>query len=447
LNDIRMYKSRFGLILALAGYLLSASSALSAGNWGHWRGPLGNGVAPAASPPTTWSATENVKWKVAIPGAGSGSPVVWDDRVFVVTAVPTQNSQPQESDAQSSGLETANKKQRRLPELEFKVLCFDRETGAEKWNSTAIVATPHEGTHQTNGYASASPCTDGQHVYASFGSRGIYCYTNDGQLVWKRDDLGQMTVRFGFGEGSSPTLADDKLIVPWDHQGQSFVIALDKLTGATVWKQDRDEPSCWGTPLIVEHGDRQQVVLQGENFVRSYDLQTGEELWRCGGQTFRPVASPVAIDDLVIVGSGFRGAFMGAFHLDGSGDIEGTPQVEWIIDRDTPDIASPLLTSGRVYFHKGKSGILSCVDAKTGKPYFASQRIAGINTTYASPVAAGGYIFLTGRSGTVVVIRDAEELEIVATNSLGEGIDATPAAVDNQLFIRGAKHLFCIQTP
>lgn len=158
----------------------------------------------------------------------------------------------------------------------------------------------------------------------------------------------------------------------------------------------------------------------------------------------RPCASAVAIDDLVIVGSGHRGAFMGAFRLDGEGDIEGTDKVVWSINRDTMDIASPLLSNGRLYFHKQKTGILSCVDAKTGKPHFSASRINGIRSTYASPVAAGGHIYLTGRSGTMVVIKDAESLEIVATNSVGEGVDATPAPVDDQLFIRGEKHLFCI---
>ncbi len=432
-----MYRA---ILSALCSLTLLVSMC-TADNWGHWRGQDGNGTSADANPPTTWSETENIKWKVAIPGTGSGSPVIWDDQVFVVTAVPIEGAEPAKADSQ---LEQATTENKPLPKLAFKLLCFDRETGQQKWDATATVATPHEGTHQTNGFASASPCTDGQHVYAHFGSRGIYCYTMDGDLVWKRDDLGEMNIRFGFGEGSSPTIADDKIIVPFDHQGPSYLLALNKLTGETIWKTDRDEPSCWGTPLIVDHNGQKQVVMQGQNFARSYDLETGNELWRCGGQTFRPVASPVAEEDLVFVGSGFRGAYLGAFHLDGSGDIEGTKSVEWTVDRDTPDIASPVLSNGRIYFHKGKSGILSCLDAKTGKPHFASERIPGINETYASPVAAGGHVYLTGRRGTTVVIRDADELNIVSTNSVGEGVDATPAPVGKQLFIRGQNHLFCI---
>ncbi len=253
-----------------------------------------------------------------------------------------------------------------------------------------------------------------------------------------------MNIRFGFGEGSSPTIAEDKMLIPWDHQGDSYIMALNKQTGETIWKTPRDEPSCWGTPLVVQYGSSKQVVMQGQNFARSYDLETGKELWKCAGQTFRPVATPVAEDGLVIVGSGFRRAFMGAFRLDGTGDIEGTKSVAWTIDRDTPDIGSPALSDGRLYFYKGKSGILSCIDAKTGKPHFSAKRVDGVRETYASPVVAGGHVYLTDRDGTIVVIKDAEELTIVATNSLGEGVDATPAPAGDQLFVRGAKHLFCI---
>src|SRR5262249_6819738 len=161
----------------------------------------------------------------------------------------------------------------------------------------------------------------------------------------------------------------------------------------------------------------------------------GKELWHCAGQTFRPIASPVALGDMVIVGSGFQGAFMGAFKLDGTGDIEKTDKVVWTIKRDGPDVASPLLSSGRLYFYKGKTGQLSCADAATGKPHSFARRISGMNNTYASPVAAGGHVYLTSREGTTVVIKDADEFNIVATNTLDETIGATPAPVDNELFI------------
>lgn len=444
----------FRTLLLLSLILFSLSSSLAWGdNWAHWRGPDGNCVAPTASPPTEWSASEGVKWKVAIPGRGSGSPIVWEDQVFVVSAVPTGDAEPA-----ASAPERGRPPRRGGPggrgrrgggpapqESDFKLFCFDRATGDLKWERTAVTATPHEGTHGTNGFASASPCTDGQHVYAHFGSRGIFCYTMDGTKVWERTDLGNMRARNGFGEGSSPTLAGDLLIVPWDHEGPSSIMALNKTTGKTVWLTPRDEPTCWATPLIVEHDGQQQIIMNGQNYARAYELSTGKELWRCGGQTDRPAASAVAEDGLVFIGSGYRGNFLGAFRLGGKGDIAGTDQVAWTIDRDTPDIASPLLVSGRLYFLKEKSGILTCVDAQSGKVLIPTSRISGLDgVVYASPVAAGGHIYLSDRNGTTVVIKEADTLEIVATNSIGETIDATPAPVDDELFIRGEKHLYCI---
>lgn len=456
--------ARFGRLcaglLALASVLVMHRDAARADNWAHWRGPTGNGVAPNATPPLTWSRTENVKWKTVIPGRGSGSPVIWEDRVFVATAVPTDDDTGPGTVAvdtkpsrppRGGGSRGRGAGQRRgggsganeLPKLAFMLFCIDRETGAVLWRQVATVATPHQGTHPTHGFASASPCTDGNHVYAHFGSRGLYCFTMDGKLAWKRY-FGKMDTRNSFGEGSSPTLEGDKILVPWDHEGPSSLYALDKESGEVIWRAPRDEPTCWATPLVVEHEGAKQVIMNGQTCARAYSLETGEELWRCAGQTERPVASPVVADGLVIIGSGFRGWFLGAFHLDGRGDLENTKHVAWTLDRNTPDIASPLLSDGRVYFHRGKTGLLSCVDAATGAPYYFGTRLPGLARTYASPIAAGGHVYLTGRSGTTVVIKDDERLEVVATNEMGETIDATPAPVDNELFIRGENHLYCV---
>ena len=415
--------STIGLILL---WLVSVSCSLHAGQWGHWRGD-GNGVSEDAKPPVAWSEQSNLKWKVAIPGSGSGSPVIWKDQVFVVSGVPVESGQ--------------------RGTLAFTLFCFNRENGALLWKRVAVAAAPHESTHSTNNFAPASPCTDGNHVYAHFGSRGLYCYTLDGKEVWSRDDFGKMQARNQFGEGSSPTLSGNTLLVPWDHEGPSALYALNKLTGETIWKVDRDEPTCWATPLVVDVEGKKQVVMNGQTCARSYDFATGEELWRCGGQTQRPVASAVAADGLVYVGSGFRGSFLAAFRPSGKGDIEGTEHVVWSVDRDTPDIPSPLLSGSRLYFFKAKSGILSCFDAKTGTPHYAAVRIPDLTgAIYASPVAANGHVYLTDRNGTTVVIRDSEKFEVVSVNSVGETVDATPAPVDEELFIRGEKHLFCFSS-
>jgi len=416
------------LIAVTAAALLGMchAAATEADQWGHWRGPSGTGASSTATPPTSFGPDRNCAWKQRIPGRGSSSPVIWGNAVFVTTAVPVAPGSR---------------------ELDFRVFCFDRATGEKRWERSAIRATPHEGTHSTNGYASASPCTDGRHVYAHFGSRGLFCFTMAGEPVWNRD-FGDMQTRNEFGEGSSPTLAGDRIIVPWDHEGPSRLICLDALTGATLWDVPRDEPTCWATPLVVKLADgAEQVVMNGQTAARSYDLATGRELWRCGGQTTRPAASAVAADGLVFIGSGFRGAFLGCFDLTGSGDIAGTPHVHWTVSRDTPDIASPLLHAGRLWYYKEKTGLLTCVEAATGRPHYERQRIPSVSRTYASPVAAGGHVYLTDRSGAITVIKDGPELTVVATNDMGEGVDATPAPVGKQLFIRGEQTLFCVGAP
>ena len=419
--------SPLGLFSKIA---LLVPSLLFAENWSHWRGPTGNGSSDSAHPPIEWNATKNVKWKTPIPGQGSGSPVVWEDRVFIVSAVGKEGAR---------GFDGQN-----FSELAFNIYCFDRESGKVRWKRTATTATPHEGTHSTNGFASASPCTDGKHLYAHFGSRGLYCYTMEGELVWKRDDLGKMETRRGFGEGSSPTLEGNKILVPWDHEGPSALFALNKLTGKTIWKTDRDEPSAWSTPHVVEYDGKKQVILNGENCIRGYDLESGKELWRYNGDSSRPVATAVSVDGVTIVGGGRRTKFFGAFHLDGKGDLKGTKHLAWSWEKNIPDIASPLLSGKRLYFHNKKSAQLSCVEPLSGKAHYTAGKIPGLSTLYASPIAAGGHVYITGRSGTTVVIKDSEKLEIVATNSLEEGVDTTPAAVGNELFIRSEKHLFCL---
>jgi outer membrane protein assembly factor BamB len=395
--------------------------AMARADWPHWRGDGGNGVSLTAKPPVTFGPDRNLRWKAEVPGRGSSSAVVMGERVFVTTAVPAEGE---------PGV------------FDFRLLCLDRETGREAWSRSCVKAVPHEGTHETNGFASASPCTDGDRVYAHFGSRGLHCFSVAGEHLWSRD-FGDMTVRHGFGEGSSPTLAGDTIIVPWDHEGPSMLFAVDKLTGKTVWETPREEPTCWATPLVVADADgTTQVVMNGQNAARGYDLATGRELWRCGGQTQRPCASAVAAGGRAFVGSGFRGAFFGAFDLVGRGDLAGGVHVLWTKHAGTPDVASPLLSGGRLFYYKEKTGLLTCVDATTGTAHYETARIPGVARTYASPVAAAGNVYLTDRSGRITVIEDGPTLAVVAENDVGEGVDATPAPDGDSLFVRGERHLF-----
>ncbi len=391
-------------------------------NWSHWRGPTGNSVSADAQPPIQLDAASNLRWKVAVEGSGSGSPVVWGDRVYVTSA-----------------LAVGGGRQR------FLVHAFDRQSGDRVWQTAVGEAIPHEPTHSTNTFASASPCTDGERIYAYFGSWGLHALDSGGGLLWQRD-FGDLEMRNGFGEGASPALWRDRLFVPWDHEGASKLFAVDKTNGRTLWSVDRDEPSNWGTPLVVAAAGGAQVVVTGENHVIAYDVQTGSELWRCGGQTSRPAASPVAGDGIVFVASGFRGSFGGAFDPAGRGDLADSASVIWSVDDDTPDIASPTLSGRRLYYTKAKTGILTCVDVATGQPFYERQRLPEIGTLYASPVVAGGHVYFSDRDGTVVVIRDDETFQVVAVNQLPEGIDATLAPVDRQLIIRGSGHLWCFES-
>jgi outer membrane protein assembly factor BamB len=403
-------------VLIIAGWLSIAQA-----DWPHWRGEAGNGVSLSARPPVEFGLANNLRWKAELPGRGSSSPVISGERVFVTTAVPVEG-------------------EGRV--LDFRLLCFDRATGREIWSRSVVKAAPHEGSHETNGYASASPCTDGTRVYAHFGSRGLHCFTVAGQLLWSRD-FGDMQVRNGFGEGSSPTLAGDLVIVPWDHEGPSKLFAVDKQTGATVWETPRDEPTSWATPLIATDSEgTAQVVMNGQNAARGYDLETGTELWRCGGQTVRPCPSALAARGVAYVGSGYRGAFLGAIDLAGRGDLAAGSSVRWTTRRNTPDVASPLLSGDRIYYYKEKTGLLTCLDVRSGEPHYETARIPGVGRTYASPVAAAGYVYLTDRSGRITVIEDGDAVRVVAENDVEEGVDATPAPAGDSLFVRGERHLF-----
>jgi outer membrane protein assembly factor BamB len=234
-------------------------------------------------------------------------------------------------------------------------------------------------------------------------------------------------------------------VVNWDHEGQSFIVALDKSTGKELWKVDRDEPTSWSTPLTIVHEGKPQVVVNATNRVRSYDLANGKVIWECSGMTVNAIPSPVTANGMVYVASGFRGSALLAIRLaDARGDLSGSPAVVWKYDQDTPYVPSPLLYDGKLYFLKVNSGILSYFNAITGEPHYSRQRLEGIANIYASPVGAAGRVYLVGRDGTTLVIKNSASFEVLATNKLDDGIDASPALVDNEMYLRGRKFLYCI---
>jgi len=264
-----------------------------------------------------------------------------------------------------------------------------------------------------------------------------------GDVKWEKD-LGDMQSRAGFGEGASPALHGSTLVVNWDHEGADFVVAFNKATGKELWRKDRNEATSWTTPFVVEHEGKPQVVISGENRIRSYDLATGGEIWQCGGMTSNVIPTPVAGFGMVYVVSGFRGAALRAIRLGRTGDLTGTDAIVWQHNDRTPYVPSPLLSDDRLYLYSGNNAMLSCFDAKTGKAHYAAERVAGISGVYASPVAAAGRVYLAGRDGATAVIKDGTALEILATNSLDDKFDASPAMSGKQLFLRGHKYLYCL---
>lgn len=416
--------------------------------WHQWRGPTGDGFAPRGDPPVEWGESKNVAWKVPIPGSGSATPIVWGERIFVVTAADTGKKPgaaapaPRPAGGRPGGGGMSTPPPTTL--WRFDILCLDRKTGKEIWRRTAVEEVPHEGHHASHGYASASPMTDGKRLIVSFGSRGIFGYDLEGNQTWKVD-LGDMKIKVGFGEGSSPVLRGDSVIVNWDHEGGSFIACLDAATGKEKWRQARDEGTTWVTPFLVDHAGATQVVVNGSKRTRSYDLATGKLLWECGGQTANVIPVPVAKDGTVICASGYRGSAVTAIRLDSKGDVTDSAQVKWKRTDAGPYVASPLLYENLLYFTKERNGILSCVDAGTGELKYGPERLEGIDTIYASLAGAAGKVYVTGREGTTIVVRHGPKFEVLATNRLSEGIDASPVIVGKQLYLRGAKHLYCIE--
>ncbi|MCZ6792545.1 MAG: PQQ-like beta-propeller repeat protein [Planctomycetota bacterium] len=407
--------------------------------WPAWRGPLSTGVAPHADPPVEWSERKNIRWKIGLPGKGHSTPIVWGDQVFVTTAVPYgEAAKPERTDPHEHDNLSFTHHQRLM------VLAINRRDGKIAWERVVHKELPHEGGHHTGSYASNSPVTDGEYLFAFFGSRGLYCLTVGGEDVWTTD-LGEKHTKHAHGEGSSPTLHGDTLVVNWDHEGQSFVTALDKRTGKPLWKVARQEESSWATPIVVEHRGKLQVVVSGTNRLRGYDLRTGDVIWECGGLSRNIVASPVSANGMVYAGSSYGIQAMLAIRLDGArGDLTGTDRVVWSRRRSTPYVPSLLLYGEALYFLHHYQPILSRVDAKTGDEPHGPNRLPGIRDIYASPVAAANRVYITDLSGATLVIRHGGDFRPLAHNRLDDRFSASAALVGRELYLRGEQHLYCI---
>lgn len=429
--------------------------------WPGWRGPAGSGVA-SGSPPIEWSEEKNVRWKTAIPGKGISSPVIWGERVFLTTSVSTgKKAEPAAGGSdggERGGREGEGGRDRGagpgrggpgweapLEEQDFSVLALDRKSGAILWQKKVNTAMPHQGTHPDGSYASPTPATDGEHVFASFGSFGIFALTMSGEVAWQQD-LGDLEIQGGFGEGSSPVLYGELLILNWDHEGDSFLVAFDKKTGKERWRTPRPGGTSWCTPIIVKAGEAHEIVVGGVRTI-AYDVETGRELWGYGESAERggPIASPVAMEELVLLTDGGRSGQMRALIAlpPGEAGREEGEALLWSERCGVPHIPSPIAYQGKLYFLKQNSGLLSVLDTTSGKLEYGPERLQGVADVYASLVLASGHLYVAGRDGTVEVL-SAWPVRTLSVNTLADGIDASPAIAGNELFLRSHHNLYCI---
>ena len=423
-----------------AGMLFAAASVVMAqppSGWTQWRGPLNTGMAHGDAP-LEWSDSSGVLWKVPVPGRGHSTPVIAGNRIFVTTAIPTGAAPVTGRMRGGGGNADAGIEHR------FDVLAIDRNTGKTLWQRTATVATPHEGYHRSYGsFASNSPVTDGTRVYAFFGSRGLYAYSLDGTLLWQKDFGVKLRMDNGWGEGTAPTLHDNRLILHFDHLDGGFLTVLDPATGKEFWRVPRTERYNWAAPFVATHNGRRQIVVNGET-TRGYDFETGAMLWDAAGLGENSVPQMVQHGDLVFAMSGHTIKLLMAIRLGRRGALTGTDAIAWSTARGVSYTPSPLLHQGRL-FVVSDAGLVSNFDAGTGRPLYAQQRLPKPYSFKASPVGANGKIYLATEEGDVVVLRLGDRFEVLATNTLtDQSFISSPIIADGAIYLRSRTHLFKI---
>jgi outer membrane protein assembly factor BamB len=414
------------LAVAAAVSLLSASTTAqeppirmiadegeAAQQWARWRGPSGQGLASGTGYPDTWSQTEHVMWKTPLPGGGNSSPIVWRDRIF---------------------LTVWREVGRRLS-----VLALRRDTGAIDWE--AFVPDGNvESPHPKNGFASATPATDGSRLYVSFGSRGLFALDYSGKILWRRD-VGR--VLNYHGPAGSPLLYKNRLIVYQDQSFGSFIAAFDTATGKEMWRTGRQASVGWGSPIAVRAGDHDEIIVNGQSRVQAYDPDSGRELWRCSGPTDEVIPTPVVGYGLVFCSSGRAGPTL-AIRPGGRGDVTQS-HLAWRTPRGSPFVPSPVLYGQHLYTVNDMTSIVSAFDAATGALAWQGRLGAAQREGFsASPVAVDGKVFFTNEDGETFVLRAGATFDLMHVNRLNERTLASPALVDGKWYIRTDRHLFAI---
>ena len=436
-------------LVAMAASAAEAPARAPVADWPQWRGPTATGeAAPDATPPLNWGESSQIRWKVAIPGRGCSSPIVWKDRVYLTTAVETATpADPEKVKAAVAETPEFARKDSHVPAkvVQFVVMALRRGDGGVVWQKTMIEQAPQAGTHADGSWASGSPITDGELLYVYFGSYGLYALTLDGEQKWSKS-LGTFKTKANFGEGVSPVLCGELLIISQDFEGDSFIVALDRKTGEEKWRVKRDEATSWATPLVIDRGGKPQIVVSATKRIRSYDPASGAILWEVGGMTANAIPSPVTDGNLVFCMSGFRGNAVLAIKLDAAvGDLTNKPDaIAWSSKEKASYTPSPVLSGGWLYYTKSNDGFLTCVDAATGQVQYGN-KLEGTPSVFASPIAAGGRLYVPGKNGLTTVLKLGPKFDVLATNKVDEVIIASPAAVGNAIFLRGDKSLYCIE--
>jgi len=431
-------------------WILAACAGI-AGDWPQFRGPSASGVGDGAKPPVHWDAIKNtnVVWKTEIPGLSVSSPVVWGDRIFVTTAISTDTKQ-----SLRTGLFGDTDPVIDNSTHQWKVLALDKKTGKVLWEQMAHEGTPKTKRHPKSSQASPTPATNGKVVVAYFGSEGLFAYSMEGKLLWKKD-VGLQNAGWFFdpdsewGAASSPVIHKNTVILQCDRQKDSFIAAYDLKDGRELWRTARAEIPAWGTPTIVQGKDRAEVVTNGTKAIRGYDADTGKELWTLGPNSEVTCTTPVFGNGLIFVTAGYPPVQpIYAIKVGSSGDLtlkdgkQSSDTIAWSTQRGGVYLPSPIVYGNHLYT-VNNNGILTAYEAKSGQRIY-QQRVGEGGAFTASPIAAAGKLYIATEDGDIFVVKAGPQYELIAKNPVGEAILATPALAGDLLIVRGAKHLFAI---
>lgn len=438
--------SRFILLLFVLVGSVDASAGPKNSNWSQWRGSDGTGVSSETNLPAEWSSSKNIKWKTPLSGSGNSSPIVWNNRVFLTAeiegeVVPGAQAVKHIIDGQEFKHPDAVGADRQHT---FKVICLDRDTGKLLWEQTAYEGTVYDDRHRKSSHASPTPATDGQYVFAYFGTEGLYCYDFSGKQIWKTSPGPIATL--GMGTATSPVLFENLVILQCDEDNgeKSFIVAYEKKSGKEIWRVPRKVQASWTTPLIVRTPQRAELITSGNELIISYDPKTGKEWWRTKGHGSNAIASPLVGHGMVFISAGFPLKRTIAIKLGATGELDSLDaNIVWRYNKGSAYVPSPILVGDHFYLITDR-GILTCLDAKSGKVIYEGGRLPIPATFTASPVAVDGKILMISEDGDTFVIKAGPQHEVLATNSIDEPVFASPAISNGMIFIRGEKHLYCI---